>query len=82
MTYDPAYQPFPETALAALAFWHDQAAAVWKVDTKMHHEHTFRAATARDALAAHLALRDRFLEQSMRVRELEAALELLRSAAA
>jgi hypothetical protein len=71
MTYDPSYSPFPESELKALAFWHDQAAAVWKVDSKMHDSHLRCAAACRNALAAHDALRERFLEQSMKVRALQ-----------
>lgn len=66
------YAPFPESELKALAFWHEQAAAAWKVDSNMRRDHDRRAAACREALAAHEGLRERFLEQSMRVRELEA----------
>lgn len=68
MSYDPDYSPFPEREMAALAFWHEQAAAVWKVDSNMHREHLRRAADCRNAVAAHIALRERFLEQSMELR--------------
>lgn len=68
----PANLPFPERELKALELWHEQAAAVWKIDTKMHADHLFRAETCRVALAAHAALRERFLEQEMVVRALRA----------
>jgi len=68
----PPNAPFPERELRALELWHEQAAAVWKVDTKMQADHLFRAETCRVALAAHLELRERFLEQEMIVRALRA----------
>jgi hypothetical protein len=66
------YAPFPEAELKALVLWHEQAAAVWKADTKMQRDHLRRAKAVQDALAGHEALRTRFLEQSMTVRALQA----------
>ncbi len=62
------YAPFPEREMSALAFWHEQAAAVWKADSAMQRDHLRRAQACRDALAGHEALRTRFLEQSMQLR--------------
>ena len=66
------YAPWPESEMKALVFWHEQAAAVWKVDSKMHAEHLRRAKACQDAIDCHDALRTRFLEQSMLVRSLQA----------
>jgi hypothetical protein len=65
------YEPFPEAELRALACWHEQVAATWKANSKMEADHIRRSAACRNALAAHNALRDRFLEQSMLVRALQ-----------
>ncbi len=72
--------PFPYRELAALATYHDEVAA--KMDSSfLAGLHIDRASACRNALAAHAGLNERFLEQSMRVRELEAALDILRAAA-
>ncbi len=57
--------PFPESELKALAFWHDQAAATWKTDSRMQTDHLRRAKACRDALAAHVELRERCLVAEM-----------------
>lgn len=71
------YAPFPTDALGIVAQYHDDSAHVWKPGTKAHWTHLNAAKVCRDAVAAHDALRDRFLEQTMLVRELEAKLDAL-----
>lgn len=69
--------PFPEHDLKRLAEYHESVAASIAKEigsaffTGVHMD---RAKVCRDALQTHLELRERFLEQSMRVRELEAKL--------
>ncbi len=74
------FKPFPEHALETLAAYHDEVAKGIQ-SVFLAGLHTDRATACRNALTAHSELRDRFLEQSMRVRELEAALDILRAAA-
>ncbi len=79
------YKPFPEQSIAALATYHDDVAKGIQ-SVFLAGLHTDRATACRDAMAAHLELRERFLEQSMHVRKLEAdlaaALDVLGSNAA
>lgn len=67
---DVDYAPFPERELASLAEYHDEVATKIQ-STFVAGLHTDRANACRNALAAHNALRDRFLEQSMQVRALQ-----------
>ena len=65
------YNPFPERELKLLIAHYDEIGA--KVRPGNLREYlTRQSAMLNDALAAHLALRERFLEQSMTVRRLEA----------
>lgn len=64
------YSPFPEHELRRLA--EEYEATAKQVGPKMREFYTARAAMLRNAIDQHEALRSRFLEQSMRVRELEA----------
>lgn len=66
---DEPYSPFPEIDLAALVGWHMQASRLWKPGSSMRLEHEARAKVCRDALASHVALRDRFLEKTAEYRE-------------
>lgn len=55
------YAPFPEQELEDVAKYHDDAASIWGEGSWAHRTHTLSAKICRDALAAHLALRERFL---------------------
>ena len=66
------YRPFPEAELARLADEYDATGR--QVGPKMREFYSERAAMLRAALDQHLQLRERFLVQEMRVRELEAAI--------
>lgn len=55
------YAPFPERDLEIVAQYHEEeAAGLWR-GTWAGDVHAHAAKTCRDALAAHLALRERFL---------------------
>ena len=64
------YRPFPEAELRRLADEYESTAK--QVGPKMQELYLGRAAMLRAALDQHTQLRERFLEQSMLVRELEA----------
>jgi exopolyphosphatase/pppGpp-phosphohydrolase len=71
MTYDPTYSPFPELELTQLAAFHDSVAKHHPERSYLRAMHEDRATVCRNAVAAHDALRTRFLEQSMLVRALQ-----------
>lgn len=56
------YAPFPEFELEALALENDEAAKKLRNSPTFARLYTDRAAMLRNAIACHVALRDRFLE--------------------
>lgn len=54
------YAPFPEQQLIALAEWHEQMAAAAKLSSTRD-SNTNAAKTCREAVAAHVAVRERCL---------------------
>lgn len=56
------YSPFPEHELEALALENDEAAKKLQNAPRFADVYTKRAAMLRNAVACHLALRERFLE--------------------
>ena len=78
ITNDPEYAPFDEIGLTALMGWHNACARLWKPGSANRLEHEARAAACKNALAGHLALRERFLAQTMELRAAKAEIERLR----
>lgn len=72
MTEPSEYAPFPYRELVTLAEFHESVAKGHPDRSYLRMVHEERAMHCRNAVASYTALQQRFLEQSMRIRELEA----------